>query len=302
MMDPQHLRKQLAGVISFPITPFKQDLSLDISGYRANLAELLGYPMCATVVAGGTGELYSLTPDEYRQVVEATVKEVNGSIPVIAGVGYNTAMAAEMARQSEAAGADGILCFPPYYPNAHPEGLLNYYNAIGAATKLGIFIYSRDWAVFSPQDVQRLADAIPNLIAWKEGQANIRGYQLIRAHVGDRLHWIGGAGDDMVPAYYAIGIRTYTSSIATIAPRLSLQLHELGSKLDMAGLAKLMTDYVLPLYAIRSRRKGYEVSVMKAAMNMLGKAAGPVRPPLVEVTPEERKEIEGLLGRYSSVL
>jgi 5-dehydro-4-deoxyglucarate dehydratase len=302
MMDPQELRSKLGGVISFPVTPFKQDLSLDIDGYRTNMAELLKFPLCATVAAGGTGEVYSLTLDEYRQVVEATVQEVNGASPVIAGVGFNMAIAVEMTKIAEAAGADGILCLPPYYPNANFEGMLQYYQKIGQATKLGLFIYSRDWAVFSPSEVHRLAEAIPNLIGWKDGQADIRVYQRIMERLGDRLYWIGGAGDDVVPAYYSIGIRTYTSSIATIAPRMSMQLHERASELDMASLSRLISNYVLTLYAMRARRKGYEVSVMKTAMGILGMPAGPVRPPLVEVREEEVKEIESLIERYKPVL
>jgi 5-dehydro-4-deoxyglucarate dehydratase len=302
MMDRQELRSKLGGVISFPVSPFKKDLSLDIDGHRTNMAALLKFPLCATVAAGGSGEVYSLTPDEYRQVVEATVQEVNGAIPVIAGVGYNMPMAVEMTKVAEAAGADGILCLPPYYPNAHAEGMLHYYQAIGKATELGLFIYSRDWAAFSPTEVARLAETIPNLIAWKDGQADVRTYARIMERVGDRLHWIGGAGDDMVPGYYSMGIRTYTSSIASIAPRLSMQLHERASSLDMASLSRLMSNYVLPLYALRARRKGYEVSVMKAAMEILGKPAGPVRPPLVSPREEEIKEIEALMERYKPVL
>ena len=141
-----------------------------------------------------------------------------------------------------------------------------------------------------------------DVVAWKDGQGDLRTYQRIIERVGDRLHWIGGVGDDMVPGYYSIGIRTFTSAIAGIAPRLSLQLHERASLLDAASLSRLMSNYVLPLYALRVRRKGYEVSVIKAAMEILGKPAGPVRPPLVNVRPEERTEIEALMERYKPVL
>ena len=302
MMTPAELKNRLGGVITFPITPFNDDLSLDVAGHRKNVAEMLQFPFCATVAAGGTGEMYSMTPEENFEVIKSTIEEVNGKIPVLAGVGFNRVLAVEMAKKAEEAGADGILCFPPYYPNADREGMLHYYRAIGEATSLGLFIYSRDWAVFSPGEVWRLCEAIPNLIAWKEGQADLRTYQRIMERCGDRLHWIGGIGDDMVPGYYSIGIRTYTSSIAVIAPRLSLQLHERASVLDSASLSRLMSNYVIPLYAIRQRRKGYEVAVMKKAMQILGKPAGPVRPPLVEVRPEEVKEIEGLMERYKPVL
>ncbi len=301
-MTPEELKGQLGGVITFPVTIFKEDLSLDLDGYRTNVAEMCNFPLCAIVAAGGTGEMYSMTPEEHFDVIKATIDEVKGKIPVLAGVGFNLPLATEMAKKAEAAGAQGILCFPPYYPNADREGLLNYYKAIGEATKLGLFIYSRDWATFSAGEVWRLCEAIPNLIAWKEGQADLRGCQRIMQRCGDRLHWIGGIGDDMVPGYYSLGIRTYTSSVAVVAPRLSLQLHERAAMLDQASLARLMSNYVIPLYALRARRKGYEVSVMKKAMEILGKPAGPVRPPLPEVRPEEVKEIESLMERYKPVL
>src|SRR5205085_9783914 len=171
--------------------------------------------------------LYSLTPAEHLAVVRTVVEEAGGAVPVIAGTGYGAALGAELAAQAAAAGADGILAFPPYYPGAEEEGMIAYYRAIAAATPLGLLIYSRDWFHPSPATVERLA-AIPNLIAWKDGQGDIRRLQMIRTRVGDRLHWIGGAGDDMVPPYYAIGIRAFTSSIANVSPAIALQLHEAG--------------------------------------------------------------------------
>ncbi len=301
-MTPSELRSRLEGVIAFPVTNFKSDYSLDIDAYRTNVAEMVKFPLCAVVAAGGTGELYSVTPEEHMQLVEATVAEAGSKTAVLAGVGFGGGLSVELARKAQEAGADGILMFPPYYPNADFEGLASYYKAIGEAVDLGLFLYSRDTVNLSPSQVFRLASEIPNLIALKEGQGDIRNYQRVMERCGDKLHWIGGIGDDMVPGYYSIGVRTYTSSIATIAPRLSLQLHERASMLDYPSLGRLMRNYVLPLYAMRARRKGYEVSIMKKAMEILGKPAGPVRPPLPDVRPEEVKELESLMARYEPVL
>jgi 5-dehydro-4-deoxyglucarate dehydratase len=300
-MQPKQLRDQFSGVIAFPVTPFRSDLSLDLDGLRKNLQRLMQYPPCAIVAAGGTGELYSLTPEEHLGVVRATIEEVAGKIPVIAGVGFGQQLAVELARQSAALGASGILAFPPYYPNADEEGMFEYYRAIGAATGLGLIIYSRDWANFSPAAVERLTK-IPTLIAWKDGQGDIRRFQMIKQRVGDRLYWIGGAGDDLVPGYYSLGIRTYTSSIANVAPRLSWQLHERAAANDAAGLAQLMSDYVVPLYAFRTRRKGYEVSVMKAMMEILGMAGGFARPPLSNVRPDEIGELRAMVECWKPVV
>ena len=303
MTTPAELRSKLKeGVIAFPITPFNSDLSLNLEGLRHNLTRLVEHPLCAVVAAGGTGEVYSLTPAEYAEVVRLTVEVVNGKSPVIAGVGFNQPMAVEMAKQAAAAGADGILALPPYYPNADDEGMLAYYKAIGAATDLGLLIYSRDWANFSPAMVEKLATVIPTLCAWKDGQADIRRYQMIINRLGDRLHWIGGAGDDSLPGYYSIGIRTYTSSIATVAPKLSLKLHEAGSAENCAELMKLIYEYVTPLYALRARRKGYEVSAMKTMMDMVGLAGGPVRPPLPNVKPEEAEELRAIVEKWKPFL
>jgi 5-dehydro-4-deoxyglucarate dehydratase len=222
-------------------------------------------------------------------------------VPVIAGVGFNQRLGIEMAQAAEKAGADGILIFPPYYPQADDEGLFEYYRSIAASVKIGVLIYSRDWAVLSPSMVERLT-SIPNLIAWKDGQGDVRRLQTIMNHVGDRLHWIGGAGDDLVAAYYSTGIRTFTSSIATVAPLLSLKLHELAEGGEQELLTELLDRCVIPLYAIRARRRGYEVSTMKAMMDMVGLNGGPVRPPLVNVAPEEEGELQAIVSEWEKFL
>jgi len=106
----------------------------------------------------------------------------------------------------------------------------------------------------------------------------------------------------MIAAYHGIGVRTFSSSIATVAPRLSLKLHELSEADDTEALAELLHRCVVPLFAIRSRRKGYEVSTMKAMMEMVGLNAGPVRPPLVNVTPEEEDELRTILSEWVKFL
>ena len=301
-MNPTELRAKISqGVIAFPITPFKQDLSLDLPGLHHNLTKLLEHPISAVVAAGGTGEMYSLAPAEHTRVIELTAHAVDGQVPVIAGVGFNARLGSEMAQAAERVGATAILAFPPYYPNADENGLFNYYRGLGSATSLPLIVYSRDWAAFSPEAVERLT-GIETLIAWKDGQGDIRRLQAIMNRIGDRLQWIGGAGDDMIAAYYSTGIRSFTSSIATVAPRLSLKLHELGSAGRGEELAALLQRAVIPLYGIRSRRKGYEVSTMKAMMDMVGLFGGPVRPPLVDVTVEEKQELKVILNEWEEFL
>lgn len=296
-ISPSDLRSTLTGVIGFPVTPFRVDRSLDLDALRTNLRDMLRHPLAAIVAAGGTGELYSLNPAEHLDVVRTVVEEARGRTPVIAGTGFNTAIGVQLATQAAEAGASGILAFPPYYPGADDEGLLEYYRTIGGATTLGLLIYSRDWFHPGAALVEVLA-TIPTLIGWKDGQGDIRRLQMIRARVGNRLQWIGGAGDDMVPAYYAMGIRAFTSSIANVSPQMALQLHDAGSRGDTATLDRLMSDHVVPLYAMRAKRKGHEVTIMKEMMNLLGRPGGRVRPPLVDLRPDEMEALRALVSRW----
>lgn len=293
--------KKLRGVFGFPVTPFKKDLSLDLEALERNVDEMAGFPFCALVAAGGTGELYSLTPEEVEQVVATSVKATKGRMPVVAGTGFSAVTGAEIANRAARAGAELILALPPYYLNAPEEGLFAYYEAIGRATDLPLMIYSRDWAVFTPDMVARLAERVPTLVAWKDGQGDIRKYQRIMETNGDRLAWFGGLGDDCVPGYFAIGVQAYTSSISNVAPKLSLALAEAGMAHDFARLAALMKRYVNPFYALRERMKGYEVATVKEGMEILGMPAGPVRPPLVPCRAKDREELRQIMHCYQEM-
>ena len=296
------LRESIRGVLGFPVTPFHQDLTLDLAALERNVDQMARYPFCALVVAGGTGEVYSLSPSEVEEVVRVSVKAVAGRMPVVAGTGFNAAIGADIARRAERAGANCILALPPYYISSPLDGLIDYYAAIGNATSLPLMVYSRDWAVFTPQMVERLADRVPALQFWKDGQGDARKYQRIMQALGDRLAWLGGLGDDCVPAYFAVGVQAYTSSISNIAPQVSIQLAEAGMARDFERLDRLMKKYVHPLYAFRERVKGYEVAAMKAAMEILGMPAGPVRPPLQQLTERDVADLRVIMEPYADAV
>ena len=298
--DPAALKPVLRGVLAFPITPYDEDGAVDQAGVRANARWLAATRMNALVAPSGTGELFSLTPAECAQVVTATLAAVDGRMPVIAGVGFGPRAGAELARHAEREGASGILVMPPYYAHPDPDALLRYVAEIAAATTLGVLIYARDATLLGPEQVERLANEIPNFVAFKDGRGDVRLFQRMREHVvercgADRLVWLAGVGDDLVAPYFAVGAEGFTSSLACFWPEASLELYRLARDGDQAGLATFHRRVVRPFYDLRQRRRGYEVSVMKAAMSLLGHPAGPVRPPLADVTPGERAELRKIL-------
>lgn len=301
-MTARQFAASLTGVCGFPVTPMHKDLSLNLDALGENVSEMVQYPFCCLFAAGGTGELYSLTPEEIEQVVRVSVDAAAGRMPVIAGTGFHAAMGVDIAKRAKKAGAQCLLVLPPYYANAPEEGLFQYYEAIGRATDLPMMIYSREWASFSPQQVARLAERVPTLVAWKDGQGDGRKYQRIMNYVGDRLAWLGGLGDDCVPTYFAAGVQAYTSSISNIAPKLSLALADAGLAHDHQKMTALMSKYVHPLYSLRDRARGYEVAIMKEAMEMLGMTAGPVRPPLMNVREADKADLRSLMDLYADMI
>ncbi len=293
-LSPSELRARLRGVLAFPVTPFNDDLSLNPDAFQSHVDYLVRSGLHAIVAAGGTGELYSMTPAEIVQVYRLAVDATAGRVPVIAGVGYNLALAQDLAREAERAGADAILMLPHYYGRAEEDGLYRYYAGIARSVGIAVFPYARDAAVFSPQLVERLAE-IPNVIAFKDGQADLRTWARIRDRVGDRLVWLAGVGDDMVNSYFAAGAEGFTSSAANFMPDVVLALYRAARAGDFPEVNALLARWIQPIFNVRARRRGYEVTTTKEAMNLLGRFGGRVRPPLAELNDQDRQDLRAAL-------
>ena len=129
------------------------------------------------VPCGTTGESPTLTRDEHLRVVEITLEEAKGKVPVLAGAGgYNTREVIELARELEAMGVDGILSVTPYYNKPTQEGLYQHYKAIAAAVALPIVVYSvqgRTGVNVEPATLERLAE-IDNIVGVKEASRQHR--------------------------------------------------------------------------------------------------------------------------------
>jgi 5-dehydro-4-deoxyglucarate dehydratase len=280
------LRRHLRGVIAFPITPYDSDLDVDLGALRHNVSWMIERGIRTVVAAGGTGELYSLTVEEAGAIHKAVIEAAAGRAAVICGVGGKQREAIQLARQAEAAGATGILMLPAAYGAAPDDGMLAYYGGIANSVGIGVLPYARDWAIFSPDLLARLAE-IPNVVAYKDGSADLRLWARLRARVGDRLVWVGGVGDDMVHTYFAAGAEGFTSSVANFMPETALALYDAASRGDYALARTIFEEKVGAFYALRAKKRGYEVASVKAAMAFCGLPAGSVRPPLCPMSEEE---------------
>jgi 5-dehydro-4-deoxyglucarate dehydratase len=287
------------GLLSFPVTNFSPDGALDTDGYRENIAWACSHGPAGLFAAGGTGEFFSLTPREVATVLAIAVAEVAGRLPLLAPCGYGTGMAMEFARNAEAVGADGLLILPPYLTECEREGIAAHVEAVCRATRLGVIFYSRANATIDDLTLGRLCDRCPNLVGFKDGVGDIEMMTRIYARIGNRLTYLGGlpTAETFALPYLEMGVNTYSSAIYNFLPKFALEFFAAVRARDHPTVYSSLRDFVLPYIDIRNRKKGYAVSIVKAGMKLIGRDAGPVRPPLVDLSPDEMKELEVLIGK-----
>lgn len=292
------------GLLSFPVTHFDAEGRFEEAPYRAHCSMMTEYPLAGLFAAGGTGEFFSLTPDEVGTVVSAAVAERAPGIPVIAGCGYGTAIAVELARSAEKRGADGLLLLPPYLVNSSQEGLANHVEAVCRATGLGVIVYNRDNAVLDEDTVARLCDRNPNLIGFKDGIGDVELMMRVFARMGDRLTYIGGlpTAETFAPAYLQMGVTTYSSAIFNFLPEWALGFYQAVRNQDQDMVMRGLRDFVLPYIKLRNTGRGYAVSIVKAGMKLVGQDAGPVRSPLTDLKAGEMDELAKLIERVKPAL
>jgi 5-dehydro-4-deoxyglucarate dehydratase len=288
-----------AGLLSFPVTHMTDGLDFDEPAYREHIAWLGGYPAAGLFAAGGTGEFFSLTPAEVGRVVRAAVAEAPEGTPIIAPAGYGTVMARELAADAERAGADAVLLLPPYLTEAGQEGLAAHVRAVCAATSLGVIVYHRANAQLTVETVARLAGDCPNLIGFKDGVGDIELMSKLYATLGDSLLYVGGlpTAETFALPYLELGVTTYSSAMFNFVPEFALAFYDAVQARDRAEVYGRLAEFVLPYLDIRNRCAGYAVSIVKAGMRAIGRPAGPVRPPLTDLTEGELADLTDLIKK-----
>jgi 5-dehydro-4-deoxyglucarate dehydratase len=295
-LTPAELSNSLTGLLGFPVTPFASDGELDLPRFGAHLDEMLEAGPGALFVACGTGEFASLTPDEHQAVVRTAVAHVGGAVPVLAGVGGGTRTAKKYLRAAEDEGADGVLVLPPYLQVGPPDGLLAHYRELIGATGLGLIPYQRSTAVFTPGTVAELARS-ENVVALKDGHGDIELVQRIMTATRGRLPLLNGmpTAETFARAYRALGAASYSSAVLSFAPTVATAFFAAFERGDEAVQDELLREFYVPLTDLRNTTPGYAVSLVKAGLEISGRSAGPVRPPLGEVAPEHRKELARII-------
>jgi 4-hydroxy-tetrahydrodipicolinate synthase len=272
-------------VLTAMVTPFTEDGGIDLAGAQELAASLVDRGAHdGLVIHGTTGESPTTTDAEKHAVLEAVLDAVGDRATVIAGVGTNdTAHSIELARSAERVGAHGLLVVTPYYNKPPQAGLLRHFTSIADSTDLPVMLYDIPPRSVIPIEVETLVRAAehPRIVAVKDAKGDLGAVAWTLART-DLAYY---SGEDMLNlpllALGAVGVVSVVGHV--VGPRLA----ELIGAVESGDLvkARAVNESLLPVYTGVFRTQG--TILIKAALRELGLPAGPVRPPLVDATPEQ---------------
>ncbi|ONK10806.1 4-hydroxy-tetrahydrodipicolinate synthase [Streptomyces sp. MP131-18] len=276
-------------VLTAMVSPFAADGSLDVEGAQRLAAHLVDAGNDGLIVNGTTGESPTTSDVEKTRLVRAVVEAVGDRAHVVAGVGTNdTRHSIELARAAEEAGAHGLLTVTPYYNKPPQEGLLRHFTAIADATALPVMLYDipgRTGVPINTETMVRLAEH-PRIVANKDAKGDLGRASWAIATTG--LAWY--SGDDMLNlpllSVGAVGFVSVVGHVVTPELRALVDAHSGG---DVAKATEIHQK-LLPVFTGMFRTQG--VITSKAALGLLGLPGGPLRLPLVGLTPEETDQLK----------
>ena len=280
MLPPGPFGRMLVAMV----TPFTADGALDVAGSQALATHLVGQGCDGIVVSGTTGESPTTSDAEKDRLLRAVLEAVGDRAVVIAGVGSNdTAHSIEQALAAEKAGAGGALVVSPYYSRPPQSGLLAHFTAIADATELPVLLYDipvRTGVPIATETLLRLSEH-PRIVAVKDAKGDLSGSSAVLAAT-DLAYY---SGDDALNLpLLAVGGCGFVS---VVGHAFTPQLVEMLEAFDACDILRAIAVHrqLLPAYTGFFRTQG--VITTKAALNMLGLAAGPVRLPLVDATADQ---------------
>ena len=280
------------------ITPFNEDGTVNYDAFGEIIEAQIKGGSDAIIVCGTTGESSTMNDEEHIAVIKYCVDKVAKRVPVIAGSGSNcTREAVNISREAERVGADGLLCVTPYYNKCTQEGLYQYYKAISDAVNIPIIMYnvpSRTGTTIQPETAVRIAKEVKNVVAIKEASGNISAVAKL-ASLAEGCIDIYSGNDDQVLPILSLGGKGVISVWSHVAPK---KVHDMVMAFlngDIATAQKLQLEAIDVIGALFSEVNPIPV---KAAMNMLGFNAGPVRPPLTELSDKNKEVLKKSLKEY----
>lgn len=279
----------LTGIFAAIPTPFTADGSaLDEAALRAQTERMVESGISGVVPTGTTGEFFSLSDAEYRDVLRLNVEAAAGRIKVIAGVGStSTAGAVEYAKYAEEIGADAVMVVPPFYDPLSFDALKTFLQRISEATSLNIMYYNVPGATGIHLNAAQLAEigAIDGVNYFKDTSGDAPTFTEVLVSRSDSITAFNG-WDTLTFLGLALGAKGSVWGVASIAPKHAQELWQaLAVEKDLDRGRELWA----PLWKLSAVLESINYPAgIKAAIELTGHSVGPVREPLLPISDEER--------------
>lgn len=280
------------------VTPFYPNGEVNYDRLRELLEEQIAGGTDAIISCGTTGESSTMSHEEHVEVVRFTCEVVNGRIPVIAGAGSNsTKEAIYLSQEAERAGADGLLLVTPYYNKATQNGLITHYTAIAESVKIPILLYhipGRTGVTMTPATIVKLCKDVPNIVGVKEASGNFSAMAEIM-NLADGCVDLYSGNDDQIVPLLSLGGKGVISVLSNIAPK---QTHDICQAYFDGDVKKSCELQLRAIPLINALFCEVNPIPVKAALNLMGKEAGPMRLPLTEMEPQNQEKLAGAMKEY----
>jgi 4-hydroxy-tetrahydrodipicolinate synthase len=286
------------------VTPFKADGAIDEAKFTENIEWLMAEGVDGVVVTGCTGEAWAVGDEEKMDLFRLTAKIAKGRITVIGGVGtIVTAKVIELTNAAKETGIDGVMILPPYYAQPEQNEVVAHYQAISDGSQFPIMVYnipSRTGINLTPGYVEELAD-VDYVVALKESHDDFVQLEATVARVGDKIKVFSGFAAVRAVAAVTMGCVGLISSMdAQLMGGEAISMYAL-TKEGNIGAARLIQQRALSLVE-GLHSLGSEASVLKAAMNLIGRPGGHVRPPLLDLEGTRRDAVAQVLTNHGFAL
>lgn len=252
----------------------------------------------AIVICGTTGEASTLSHEEHLEVIAYCVKKVAKRVPVIAGTGSNcTETAIYLSQEAEKSGADALLVVTPYYNKATQKGLIAHYTAVAESVSLPIIMYNvpgRTGCNILPETAATLVRTVKNIVGIKEASGNISQVAKLMSICGDEIELYSGNDDQIVPLL-SLGALGVISVLSNVAPKETHDIVEMYMDGDVRGSMELQLKAVPLIDQLFCEVNPIPV---KAAMNLMGFEAGPLRMPLTEMEDAHQENLKAAMKDF----
>ena len=273
------------------VTPFDENLDLDLKQARALARRLVENGADALIINGTTGESPTVFYPQKMKLFEAVVSEIDGEVPVIANVGDNcTADTVDFARDVQKLGVDVFMLVVPYYNKPPQEGLYQHFKTIAGSVDLPCILYNipgRCVINMTAETTLRLANEVDNIVAIKEASGNLEQVAAILAGAPEGFEVYSG-DDALTYDIMKLGGAGVISTIGNVAPDRMKEIVDLCAAGDFEA-ATMANEALLPL--MNELFITSNPIMVKEALNLLGFPVGGVRLPLVNATAEQSAEL-----------